>query len=214
MIDRWYQYTNNLRLPIAGGRVLDVFAFGDTRAIHWSRGEFCDSEFLARLSELIPPGSRVLDCGANVGNHSIYFGQFDFQVEAIEAHPKIYEVLQYNTRELPNIRTHNVALWSSNGIRLDFETMPNPGQTSVFPSVGGSTESLTLDCIGLESDVSLVKIDVEGAELEVIAGADVLLSQQHPLLWVEVHPPQVQPGQVIEALAKYGYQPGADLFFT
>jgi hypothetical protein len=56
-----------------------------------------------------------------------------------------------------------------------------------------------------EPAVAFVKIDVEGAEVEVIAGAERLLQRCRPALVVEVRPEQTEP-EVRRRLAALGYE--------
>jgi hypothetical protein len=48
------------------------------------------------------------------------------------------------------------------------------------------TQLATLDSFGI-LDVTLMKIDVEGSELDVIAGARSTLAHCRPTLWIEIH---------------------------
>jgi hypothetical protein len=61
------------------------------------------------------------------------------------------------------------------------------------------------------SDVAFVKIDVEGAELEVIRGASNLLSESHPTLYLEAEPEWLERfdhtvADVFAELSSYGYE--------
>lgn len=56
-----------------------------------------------------------------------------------------------------------------------------------------------------------ITMDVEGAELLVLQGAESTLAEHHPLLWVSVHPDMalrdhgIQPGEIFEYLNGFGY---------
>src|SRR5439155_13867764 len=56
-----------------------------------------------------------------------------------------------------------------------------------------------------QPEVAFVKIDVEGAEVDVIAGAERLLQRCHPALVVEVRPEQTEP-EVRQRLGALGYE--------
>ena len=81
---------------------------------------------------------------------------------------------------------------------------------------GGSTvevEAVTIDdfCARHGIRPSLIKIDVEGAELEVLRGADAVLRRFRPLLLVELNPSALRdrgaaPEQLLDALAGLGYE--------
>ena len=60
--------------------------------------------------------------------------------------------------------------------------------------------------------VSLVKIDVQGAEMLVLAGATELLAAHRPALYVEVDGPSLarmgsSPRELIDTLVSFGYRP-------
>jgi len=56
-----------------------------------------------------------------------------------------------------------------------------------------------------QPDVAFVKVDVEGAEVEVLRGAEQLLQRCHPALVVEVRPEQTEP-EVRRRLSAFGYE--------
>jgi FkbM family methyltransferase len=74
-----------------------------------------------------------------------------------------------------------------------------------------SIQTVTLDTFCWETGVrpNLVKIDVEGAELLVLRGAEKLLSESHPTIILAVHPDWLPTGQgaaqILELLHAYGY---------
>jgi Methyltransferase FkbM domain len=53
---------------------------------------------------------------------------------------------------------------------------------------GFAVDVVTLDSVPLPKPVSLIKIDVEGGELDVLKGAEKLLREQHPALFIETQP--------------------------
>jgi len=60
-------------------------------------------------------------------------------------------------------------------------------------------------------NVDLVKLDVEGSELNVLKGMKNTLQSQHPKILIEIHPQQLKsfgfsPSDVIEFLSKFGYK--------
>lgn len=60
--------------------------------------------------------------------------------------------------------------------------------------------------------VNAITIDVEGAELKVLFGAEKILAEQRPLVWVSVHPAQrlaafgAKKHEIFELMAEHGYQ--------
>ena len=47
--------------------------------------------------------STFIDVGANIGNHSLYFSKISKKVFSYEPNPNTYELLKFNTRNIPNI---------------------------------------------------------------------------------------------------------------
>ena len=78
---------------------------------------------------------------------------------------------------------------------------------------------MTLDRFVFESGTipELIKIDVEGAELLVVQGAERLLSRYHPLLILGVHsywlPPSQTVDQIFELLERLGYEIRVNMLF-
>jgi hypothetical protein len=78
-------------------------------------------------------------------------------------------------------------------------------------SVGDGTDEsgMSLDKFASDNKLpTILKIDVEGDELLVLRGAEVILSSTHPTIYCEVHTGMIQAGTVfdlIELLKSYGY---------
>lgn len=64
------------------------------------------------------------------------------------------------------------------------------------------------DVLSVVSDVSLIKVDVEGMEAEVFAGAEAVLRRQRPVVLFEQGRRDFSQGQsrAINLLKKYGYE--------
>jgi FkbM family methyltransferase len=148
-------------------------------------------------------GGTVIDVGANVGVYSLFLARWAHTLVAFEAHPQLCESL----RELlpSNCRVENVALGNAPG-RL---TLRVPiirggevwclGTVAALNSfqgedVAGETriavEATTLDAfhaehLGGTPPVTLVKVDVEGFEENVLEGASNTVRRFRPALLVE-----------------------------
>ncbi|HEX2202622.1 MAG TPA: FkbM family methyltransferase [Longimicrobium sp.] len=87
-------------------------------------------------------------------------------------------------------------------IRLD----PSPGEETFDLEV----VSLDAECARLGADPDVVKVDVEGAEAEVLRGAAGLLRRRRPLLFLEFHLDELErrgerPEAMLDVLRAYGY---------
>lgn len=139
---------------------------------------------------LIVPGSVVLDVGANIGFHAIHFAKCTGptgHVYAFEPEPDNFAVLQANiaasglshitARELAISDTiGTVDLYVSASHRGDHRIFSTPERRNVI-----KVNSTTLDAMFSSSpqSISLIKIDVQGAEAEVLRGMRGLL-EAHP----------------------------------
>jgi len=167
-------------------------------------------------------GSFV-DVGANYGNHSIFFANFckADRVYAIEAHPMIHEVLQFNCEHnIPSnveFMSFQFAASSENGLIGISEVSPkNVGGTKLLAVQEGveTVQTRTLDDLIPEHDkIVLVKLDVEGHEAKVLEGAQALLSRWKPLLVIECDPEDEERFEPIhDILTPLGYRMEPDRY--
>lgn len=151
---------------------------------------FYEREVWQALARFAEQDEIVWDIGANIGCFSLLASQHAAvgQVIAFEPHPRIHELLQFHIAS-NNARIHpeRLALSSSPGEGMLF---PGPdincGMTSMVAaeSAGGITvKCSTIDHLIFEegrSGPTLVKLDVEGFEREVLLGGQRLLRERPP----------------------------------
>ena len=149
---------------------------------------------VSKVAKCISLGRRfgtALDIGAHVGAVSIYLARKFERVVAIEPVPTTFEFLRSNTIGLDNVLPLNIAAGPVEG-EVYFSHYPRHGQLShvapdaVVPKTQriGPIPVRTIDSLEL-SDLSFIKIDVEGYELPVLQGAQRSLEQFRPLVLVE-----------------------------
>ena len=178
--------------------------------------EFQGVKFMARrgktdiliLNELSEPwmkryfkpnkGDVVIDVGAHVGKYSLPAAKLvgeNGKVIAIEAHPENFKALQTNIllNGFKNIIALNIAAFNQDNKKLllcgsrdsEFSLKSNLKENSV--EVKTRTIDSLLREIGVEK-VDWVKIDVEGAEVEVLEGMREVLRKNKKLrMLIEVH---------------------------
>lgn len=154
-------------------------------------------------------GVVAIDCGANIGVHTIEWATAMTgwgSVVAIEAQERIYYALAGNITinncfnaiamhgavaaeaGIMNIPTPDYLTASSFGSLELREGAQNEfiGQTIDY-SAGKSVpiQKIPLDMLNL-SRLDLIKIDIEGMEMEALAGARALIEKHHPVLLVEL----------------------------
>jgi FkbM family methyltransferase len=149
------------------------------------------------LEQLIGRKKRVIDVGANYGFYSYFLAKIGKSIEAFEPLPLC--AASISAYRSPRINVHNVALSSKPGTLRLFTPIingvPYPANSS-FSVIAGPYESCevpvrTLDEYSFD-DVCLVKIDVEGHELEVLKGAAQTLRRERPVILVEIEQRHLQ----------------------
>lgn len=165
-------------------------------------------EMLKDMASRVAPGDLVLDIGANIGNHALYMAMAAAcEVIAFEPNGQLCDALR-ESADLNSagerLRVVHAALGATYGKgRLIGNQPENLGAQSVV--VGdGEIEIAPLDSMHFDRPVKLIKIDVEGMELEVLRGATTLLERDRPLIYVECLD-EKQFREVSDLLTRRGY---------
>ncbi|MEM9436544.1 MAG: FkbM family methyltransferase [Pseudomonadota bacterium] len=208
-------------------RVLRLMHLGEEIALHipnadrdlvqgkiLSTGSFYERPLLDRIRQdfAVPDGKIIVDAGANIGNHCVYFSKFlkPSKVFAFEPQPHVFDVLERNLElnGLSNLVTsRKLALGAEAGKASMSRSRPdNLGMASFAEDGEGGFPLSRLDDEIAKADhrkVGFIKVDVEGNEGPLLAGATGILSKSRPMLWVEVLP---RNKEAIDAqLAEFGY---------
>jgi len=136
------------------------------------------------IKSVIKPGDIFIDVGAHIGAYSIPVAKLGGKVFAIEPAPKVFEALTENIKinSLDDkVVAINAAAYSSNS-EVKFLEEPLEFTTVGYIDNSGelSVKAITLDKITNDYNlrvIKLLKIDVEGAELEVLKGANETLEK-------------------------------------
>lgn len=148
------------------------------------------------LGDFLKKGSIFMDIGANIGLMSTIASKIvgeKGRVYAVEANPKTIEVLRHNCaiNLCENIEILPIALASEKGSAILYENWNvNRGGASLISQ--GDEHGITVskerldDLFSPDSPVHLVKIDVEGFELEVLKGGFDWFKTQQPVFIIEV----------------------------
>jgi FkbM family methyltransferase len=177
-------------------------------------GSFYEIDLLDHLRRYGPRGGLWIDVGANIGNHSVYFGKYTADsVLSIEPHPDTFEMLKA-TLEANGIRcnTVNCAAGAAEGtatLSLPAGLEDNSGSFTIMSGGSDAVEVRvrTLDDILRIATlpIRLIKIDVEGAEPSVLDGAQETISQHRPDIVVEAHTDELL-NEVNKRLLPFGYR--------
>jgi FkbM family methyltransferase len=160
--------------------------------VHESGWYFHSEEILRHFHWNSRPGQVVVDVGACFGSYTIPAALDGAIVYAYEPQLFLYRELLENL-ELNNLRvmTVNKAAWSLSGEMLDLplldlSMMRVPSAIQNQPTAKVMTVALD-DDLAKTDGLDLMKIDVEGAEIEVLRGARKLIEKFNPRIIVEWH---------------------------
>jgi FkbM family methyltransferase len=152
------------------------------------------------IARALRRGGRFVDAGANIGAHALIASHAvgdTGSVLCFEASPTTFRYLEANLRRggRANVEIFNLGLWDS-AATLELSYVPHVAGCSFFATTDvreGRKESVA--CWPLDDVLpagsprtSMVKIDVEGAEMRVLDGAERLLRRDRPDIVIEVNP--------------------------
>jgi len=154
------------------------------------------------FERLCEPDARVLDIGANIGLTALALSQIceRGRIVAIEPLPRNFEYLKQNVSKsgARNVKSFNFALGSSEGSVLMQGHSSNFACSFIadnytIPADDHFSQRVPVKRLDdVFSDLSLdrldfLKIDVEGFELEVFAGAKNVLNTYKPIVFLEMN---------------------------
>ena len=119
----------------------------------------------------------ILDFGANIGVSVAYFKQLypQCKIEAYEADPQIFYYLKKNIQQnlLENVVLHNQAVWIQNG-KISFSADGADGGKITNSNESGKMIDCVdvLDIIQHYKQIDMLKMDVEGAEFQILKRLD------------------------------------------
>jgi FkbM family methyltransferase len=170
---------------------------GLVRAAVGGSAELGDQRNNAIASRLViglrRPGRTFVDVGAHIGS---VLGEVartsSGRVIAFEAIPAKAAHL---TKKFPDVVVHNYALLDRVGETRFFVDNAKSGYSSLSERTGDVTEIVVqvtrMDAVITEDEVDVIKIDVEGAELGVLRGAEEVIARCRPVILFESGPGNV-----------------------
>jgi FkbM family methyltransferase len=156
------------------------------------RGLFFEQEELQFLAGRLPREMNIVDVGANTGNHTLFFASVmqAKRVVPIEPMPRaaaaIRALVAENRLASVDLSCLGRAVGNEAGrLRPIPSTTAGLGATHLVPDADGHIDAAPFDQL-VAGPVDFIKIDVEGMEMQVLAGAARTIATQRPLLYVEV----------------------------
>jgi FkbM family methyltransferase len=166
----------------------------------------------------IGPGDVVMDVGAHIGSFTMKAAKEvgpTGTVTSFEPSSENFRLLKQNVEanSYKNTRLFNVAVGSQPGT-AQLILHKRRGMNSIYTASNDKPVGIedvpvrTLDDVAQElglSKVNFLKIDAEGAELEVIKGATTILSSYRPSIAMETHDFGPSKEEIARFLAPFGY---------
>ena len=158
------------------------------------------------LWSLARPGSVVVDIGANIGYYTLLIEarvSRSGKIIAFEPEPDNLIELRLNVEQnlLKNVEIRPFAVGATPGV-VAFARGINGGVSedgALLADTAIKVPMVALDDV-LDGPVDLIKIDVEGYEGEVLAGARKVIERWRPNLFVEIHPRMIAGVHTVDSL--------------
>lgn len=158
---------------------------------------FYEINELQEVDKILPDNPVILDVGANVGNHTLYWAlrspKKAKHIYSFEIIDETYEILKRNI-EINNLQKRVTAFdfgLSNVNSSAKVQQKSDSFQSccAILEEGEGAYRFKKLDDVRIaEKKIDLIKIDVEGQEVKVIEGAKKFLTKYKPLIWVELWP--------------------------
>lgn len=214
------------RIHLSDGFIIKADPFDGPGRILWKIGP-TEPETIELFKRIVRPGMVFVDAGAYVGQFSLFASRLvgsAGQVHAFEPTPAVFRQLQWNMRNngCDNVVCNQLALSDSQSKHnlyfypgsLDMNSLRPPGTSigrkQVIGRIPVEVETLDHYCAANRlNHVDCMKIDVEGNELAVLRGGQVLLGRNKTVVVVEIS--QFQQGfgyhgkDIAHYLAGMGY---------
>ena len=173
---------------VAYGHVM----YWDSRSYHYAMeytSESYEKDTILLLKGLILPGMTIIDLGAHIGIYSLLAAQLvgnEGKVYSFEPEPSNYALLLKNitANGYDNIiRGINKAITDKPGSVSFFLGENSSGVGSIYAAPGTGTDNILVETTTLDDfiesegwpSIHLIKMDVEGAEIEALKGAEDIL---------------------------------------
>jgi FkbM family methyltransferase len=162
--------------------------------IQLSNSSFYELDILQSLDKILNENSIVIDIGANVGNHTVYWGKITNvkKIYFFEPIKSTFNILSKNIEInylSEKVKLYNIGLSDivTKG-KIEKYSTDNIGATMISKADEGDIELNKLDNIKEiieEPRIDFVKIDVEGAEKDVLSGAIQFFNKYKPIVFIE-----------------------------
>src|SRR5579862_6930532 len=166
-------------------------------------GQYSESE-VSLMRAFLSPGDTVLDVGANIGDLTLPLARIvgdAGRVYAIESHPEAFNILCANLalNAIRNTRPINVFIATNDKVDTG-----GPWGKYGYVSEKWETPFMALDQLDMEA-CHLIKVDVDGKELEVLQSGEMQIERFRPVLYVENDNKALSSALIAFIMGKLGY---------
>lgn len=180
----------DIMLPEIGGRIGRILL----------RGRWYEQEMLDYIRTL-EIGGNYLDIGANIGNHSVYFATNTAADRVLS-----FEPIRAARKALNKFIELN-ALWTK-VTPIPYACSDHNGEIEVVETLGSAKDPVKYPCRKIDDiiniPVSLLKMDIEGAEPFALRGATRVLMESKPRLFIEIHDDE-HMAKIMDVIGPIGY---------
>jgi FkbM family methyltransferase len=191
-------------------------------AISWylQKGVPCEPEVVHLMSRVVQPGDVAVDCGANVGFFTLLLAQYvgpTGVVLAVEPGtnnlPKLKANIALN-KKATNVQLYETVLASRSG-PIQFHLAHDSGANARWANEVTTLSTMELPATTLDALCTgvpkLVKMDIEGSELDALEGAEALLVRHPPYIVLELNEPALTamgatPDDIRHFMRQRGYE--------
>lgn len=185
---------------------------------------FYDSDVSLFLLKNFEEAGDLLDVGSNIGYYTSLFTQIadpTAKVVAFEPTPSTFAVLKKNVGTLPQVTTEKIALSNKTGTTTFFDYGNRHGvfnSTAAQPldflkdkgeKIEVKTETLDEWCLRTDTKPSLMKLDTEGTEADILEYGEKTLTNYSPIILLEVGGGEAwskNTGKCFDILTKHNYE--------
>jgi len=137
----------------------------------------------------------VIDCGGAIGDTAVYFSaKGASEVHVFEFIPSniglIHKQMELNSHFKTKVKIVEYAVWSSTDVELSYLDKGNSSRVDAVGVYPNSVKTMSIDDMCIRNNVvkvDLIKMDIEGAELPALMGAQDTISKFKPKLAICVY---------------------------
>ena len=185
-------------------KIYDFYLFSDNKKTKASysilqKCDFFDKAEINFIKEVSKKSSIFLiDCGSNFGFYSLFVCSLSNKnkVISIEASPDTFKEFKNNIdlNKFNNIKYFNKAVSHVDNATVELKESEKDWESSIISSDYKVINSIKIDTITLDTvlreeilneETLIIKIDVEGSDLDVLAGAKKIIQQYKPIIIIE-----------------------------